>query len=538
MIRKILSVVGVLVGIFVSANVGLAASGLLTTDSSTDMITKLFDRANIRVFDADKEEIDNLSMERKPFENLYLFMYQNVKLYPRTAAIQVLAGKTVYSEEEIEDIVVYGDFTPILLYYREIGLAEEQDLVAREFYLLQTMYDDEFAFQIDNYSLSYETEAQEIFMNGDTTDSANIDLLFDLDIINYLLFGEFLTPVDRSGEEVTTASIDDVMLASEGDEAPSGPKVDSPDPLICQEDGDLRDALDAYEDYLATLPPAEGGTGGGTSGGSGGTTAGGSERTSTGPDTTSDRVIEERQNLDDFVRQISGTPGDWSRKGPPCNEVFCVKVNLVSEPVTAGGTAKEVEYEEEENCIACHVAYIAARMEETLGTGFVPGKVSMNVMEDGTCKEAGKKVDLDLNVYLVKKPIILDPGDDIEEQPANNVEELMDTLVAIGTIDFKGKSRDETDFENLAYFHGEQSLEDMYEDAEIRRETRKAEVKSAYDEFVEKSRGDSSLVFFEQMAAELFSLSTYLSGFQEALQATYLADDAPITGLVNTEYCR
>lgn len=526
-------------GVILMGSLGLAANAAVG-GASSDMVATLFNKAKVEDFGSKPEDLSDLSLSKNPFENLYLFMYRNVKLYPRQVAISELAKSTVYSEEEIEKIVVQGDFTPLYSYFNEEKQSITQELVGREYLSLQKQYADELNFQLENYTLSYDAIAKEIFMNGDTGDSANIDLLFDLDIIHYLLFGTFIEPVDRSGgekvqlasESTTLQRIDDVLLAS----------VDFP---ICNGDASLADSIKEFEDYIASLPshPASndviGSSNGNTQGSGNGSTSNfvsGNTVSATSSSGNPDRIIQERPGIEDFVKNLSGVKGDWSRE-IPCTEIFCITVEYVTPADDEANASKS--YQPEDNCVACHLSFILQRMEQTLSKSLVPGKIPMNAFEDGTCKEAGTKVNLDLNVYVVKKPILLDPDVGLEELPNKNVENLKKTLLSIGGLSLNEKKRSNNviDFEKLNYFHGNGTQADLLAETLVQQEIRANEISEAYAEFLNKSRGENSLILYEQLAAELYAFSNFFSTFQEQLQATYITDDAPLSKLTNKNYC-
>ena len=534
MMRKSL---GIVLGLILSASAGYAL------ETEGDLIDVLFDEAGVNQnFDSDPGAIEDLSLADDPFKDLYLFMYQNVVLYPREKAIEQAALRTGYTEDQMSLMILNGDFTPIFDSYEAEGLQPDLESVGKEYSFIQELFDDEFKFQVDNYSLSYEALAQELFMNGDTSDSANIDLIFDLDVIHYLLFGEYVIPVDRTEDsEVSLASEDffetndDIILSAEEDE----PVIVAP--LVCNEDESLRESLEDFEDYLESLPEDEAEI---LSGGitveeveeelaedDGATTVNEGRNPVEGPD------------LNDFLSTIEGSPGLWSR-GLPCDRegpvAFCSTLNLVTEEDDE--TQAEDEFEPEENCIACHTSYILERMEETLDQTLVPGKVSMNWMEDATCKEAGTQVNLDLQVYTVRKPIVLDPSDDLDESAAENIEDLSATLFALGQNPSSrlnpGKNKDEIDFENLAYFQCDGDQDECIEAAQERQQLREENVEAAYEEFLLKSQGDNSLALYEQLAAELAHFATYMDSFQTSLRETYLTANAPLTKMTNKSYCQ
>ena len=73
-------------GLMLSTGIGMAVS------SSEDIITQLFSDNDVSTtLSTDSSELAGLSNGEDPFKNLYLFMYQNVKLAPKEETLKVLA---------------------------------------------------------------------------------------------------------------------------------------------------------------------------------------------------------------------------------------------------------------------------------------------------------------------------------------------------------------------------------------------------------------------------------------------------------------
>ena len=85
-----------------------------------------------------------------------------------------------------------------------------QQSILNEYNVLVDKYQAELELQRDFRKLSYESIASEMFFNGDLGDSANIDILHDLDLAHYVLFGSTIDYPDRSGgEPVSLASVEE-----------------------------------------------------------------------------------------------------------------------------------------------------------------------------------------------------------------------------------------------------------------------------------------------------------------------------------------
>ncbi len=434
----------------------------------------------------------------------------------------------------------------------DVSEALTQQVLLDEYNFIMDAYTKELDLQRDNRKLAYESIANEMFLNNDLTDSANIDLLYDLDLAHYVLFGSFITYPDRSGgDDVDLASIEEAVedyLALQPNETEVVLSAeDTVSPYACFDDEALHAALDAFEE-----------------GGSGATGSAPEEEDTfeyPDPEAIAEEVsddptiqasaeetvegvnagLEEMQN---FLLQLNGKKGDWTRS-LPCGDVFCITVQLIDEnddPVVSG------DYGETDNCVACHVAYINEAMNATLDHSLVAGKVSKNWFEDATCKDAGNQVNLDINVYAVKKSIDLDPGDDIDEAPAKDIEDLKATLSQIGGLPQNGaaqtelgKTRADAECESLlnlnALAGSPQSLSEIQDQCQTISDQIQEEMASVYDQTQMEGLNENQATLYQQVAAELYKMALTFRTFQEQLQATYKGDNAPLPSLLAKKYC-
>lgn len=596
-------------GILFSASLGVLVSRYTLAFTTQETVTeRIFSEAGIsQVTDpTDPAVLEQLALSSDaPFQNLYLYMYSNVLDGPQKAAIKMLSSRTLdglqFNEDELMAITE-GDTTPILDKKEQKATdaqnpdtvqsqtdaqnaadAEFQQFLADNDFddsvteLLQSMYETQMRPQVaqasdatsadtqaallgtytdimdayqkeldlqrDNRKLAYQALASEMFLNNDLSDSANIDLLYDLDLAHYVMFGTYITYPDRSGDEaVDLASIpvaeDSVQLSSE--------TVDTVSPYACLDDTALHDALDAFD-----------------ADGSGATADAPSVSNISIPDASevAEEVVEDPANtktatqaaekvanslagLENFLTQISGTKGDWTRS-LPCGDVFCITVKLVDgedDPVTTGN------YTETDNCIACHIAYINKAMTQTTESSLVPSKVSKNWFEDATCKEAGNQINLDINVYAIKKSIDLDPGDDADSVPAKDIEDLKQTLIHLGAFPQKdapetivGKTPADVDCESLLSMNtlagSPQSLQEVQAQCQESADEVKAELTAVYDQSQVEGLNTNQATLYQQVSAELYKMAVTFRNFQEQLQATYKGDNAPLPELLKKDYC-
>jgi hypothetical protein len=600
----------VIAGIIVSAAMGMTVS-VYALGSQDKILETLFNSAEVKMSDTDEiNDFDKLvaGTDELPFNNLYLFMYKNVLEAPRKAAIKELAKWTTYSQGDLEEILLNGDIQPIIYHqeelmnsasqsteeeiaaaeadkeaatkectdlFSEMSLSETSKSILSEYcnkyvtptvvnesdastllsidaakdeylYLLEA-YQKEFDLQRENYKLSYEALVSEIFMNNDLSDSADIDLLSDLDLVHEILFRDPIVYPDRSnGDDLSLASEEE----NEGGTATTDEVVlteDTVSPYVCQNDSTLADAIGAFEESGGS---STNNTASGNSGADEVTSDSGDNGDDNADGGTGKTVVpkDSKGATDDFgdtLDALAGTKGDWTRS-LPCGDVFCITVDIVTQ---SEESATAADYKKADNCIACHLKYIKEVMDETLSHSLAPSKVPMNYFEDATCKNAGNFVDLDLNVYTVKRPIDLDPGDDIEDAPAKDVENFKNLLWNKGLLPLPGGSDTITN-ETLA--DGEcNAIISMYEVAGITPTTNEIndrcedaseliqkEESEAYDKFVFDASFSDQSVLYQQVSAELYAMLLTFENFKEDLEQSFLEDGSPLQNLATkTPYC-
>ncbi len=616
------------IGMMISLTGGMAVSqAMLAGDDNGDLLESIFEEAGVNFDDMrDTKELENLASTEVPFSNLYLFMLQNVNEGPTDDAIEEIANRYGYTEDEIESIVLRGSAKEIIekkqteaqeaeiaenaqqladaqvqadadmeeflasndfgenteeylrWYYEEYEAPPSQgeletrltsEFLLNEYNVLSDAFDAELAFQQENRRLGYEALASEMFFNNDLSDSANIDILYDLDLIHYLMFGDFITYPDRSGDEdVETASEEEepvLFKTPEQTDTVDLAEEEPVNPYVCYGDEDLANALTAYEeappDTSDALPEDEGSSNidynigdddeesapdvedSGDDDDDSSVDSGGGEAESNPYEVDLGSAFEK---LDDLLSSFEDfNKSNWTRN-LPCNDVYCIEVKFVSESDDA-----EVDtdrYEETENCIACHIQFIKERLEETMSKSLVPSKITMNWFEDATCKDAGKMINLDLNVYAIKKPIDLDPGDDTDDIANEDINEFKTKLFGIaglplpgGTKTTLGKTKAEQDCQSILNLHEtsktERAIDDLLNQCEEAADETAAEIQTAFEEFKMESYSQSTSELYGQVSQELYSMLLYFQTFQEGLQASYLTEDAPLANLLTKGYC-
>lgn len=615
-------------GILISASLGMLVSGYTLAFTTTESVTeRLFKEAGAgqHASASDPKELERMALAGDfPFQNLYLFMYQNVLDGPREAALKILSNQTIngmqFSEDELINITQKGDTTPILAKQEEASanaqdaetlrlqeaaqagadaafeqfladnsslpssaasairsayetrlrpqISDQEDVatqgvlnvVSTAYTSILEVYQKELDLQRDNRKLAYAALANEMFLNNDLSDSANIDLLYDLDLVHYILFDEYITYPDRSGgEAVELASLPMEPASLSKKILKNTPLNDVPDeavvlssetsdsnPYTCLDNTALSEALSVFE--------AEGSGATGAAPEDSGlvyfdveeivSEVSSDAATAAAASGAAEAVRQGVQEMEDFLVGISGNKGDWTRS-LPCGDVFCITVELVDgndDPVATGNLAPT------DNCVACHIAYINQAMTATTDHSLVPGKVSKNWFEDATCKEAGNRINLDFNVYAIKKSIDLDPGDDIDSAPQKNIDDLKNTLIHLGAFPSKGapgtvlgKKPEDLECEsllNLTQLTGSsQTVGDAQTQCEEAANQLQEELVAVYDQSQFEGMHGEQSTLYEQVAAELYKMALTFRNFQEQIQATYQGDSAPLPGLLAKPYC-
>ena len=112
-----------IVGVVLSGAVGLRLGQVsFAVDRSDDLMEQIFTIAGLQETDStDAKELNALaSKEDAEFQNLYLFMFQNVTKGPSEAALAELEKQLKekkrqdYTKEELRSIVVEGSLEPII----------------------------------------------------------------------------------------------------------------------------------------------------------------------------------------------------------------------------------------------------------------------------------------------------------------------------------------------------------------------------------------------------------------------------------------
>jgi len=378
-------------------------------------------------------------------KNLYLLVYKELKSGPADAAIANTAYYFGYTEDTTIDIID-GKLHEIVEFDASVAQYDvEHDLLTLQgaidkYNAIYDYYDQQLAIETMSSELSTQVKLQEMFANGDTSDSG-FDLIVDLQRIEYILFGganesgygtsgsggmDLGSDAGSSSEESDDS--EDVSDDDSGDgtaedgeaaaaEADSEIPVSSDEPIddktICFEDNDLNQAFsdfididDSPSDSSAKVKVSTGGDTGDTGGDTDGDTGDSGDSGGSG--------------MGDASALSAPPAGDWSR-ALPCDSFICLEINFIS-------GEDEPQYEETTNCIDCHFTYIAETLKEVTSHSLAPSKVPGNMMEDASCKEASVKIFPSIKVFAISSPILTPSNDNIIVDVSGTWESFMDAL--------------------------------------------------------------------------------------------------------------
>jgi hypothetical protein len=389
-------------------------------------------------------------------KDLYKSIYKTLKVQTDRTAIQKVANKYQYSETEM-GAILEGNIG--VLSRTQPESVKYQDLLD----LFDKMRED-FQKEFDNEQLKQtlflDSYPQEIFVNGDTSDSG-FDVVYDLEIIELLLFGDQeaggsssgasgdslfpIIPAGASGSsgdgsstgggfdsgtppssstdpESSDSSSPDAEEDTDSTDDPDADSTDeptesaAPDPYL-EEDGSLNPLACVADDGLqnvfreaAPLTPDDGddGDGDGDDGTGDDDSVDGSDGDGDGdsgdaPTAQKGDFVPPYMNRDDDGRpQVESDlapqeSSEWADAPNVCNDIFCLEIRFTNRP--------DAQYEETANCIQCHVQFIVETLRETTSQSLSPGKVSGNLMEPSSCKKSLFNSGVSLNFIPIAMPI-------------------------------------------------------------------------------------------------------------------------------------
>ncbi|MBU1019341.1 MAG: hypothetical protein ABII07_04755 [Patescibacteria group bacterium] len=476
---------------------------------------------------------------KKNGRHMYLMVYQNSKKGPIDAAIATTAERFDYKEDDMRDILS-GDIY-LITDYASMNIED----ASFEFLKIKNYYNNELTVEEMRSEFESTSLAQEIFVNGDTSDSG-FDLIVDLQTIEYILFHTSNTVGYGGGGGLGFGGGDDdggIPALEDPNQNESGGSgtggIYTPDIVFLgdpDQDGDIdnKDVCfedsklsNAFSDFLAENEDGnendeekdgEGGNGGG------------------------DGDLSGDDNID--FELDAPQPGDWGRPDP-CNEFFCLEINFVE-------ADDEPEYYETDNCIDCHFTFIVELLKETTSHDLGGGKVTGNMMEDATCKDDGLKVNPSIQVFPIASPVPTPPNDEIISVISEKSIEFIQQIYA----EYETKETLEDDPEELAEQAEEAEMSVADENAMIvaniqgdnlslveatdltislTEEAFRAR-EEAITEFSFENQLNDITSMYQALSYEMDQMNVYFSSIYDMILALYDGDDAPLPEIQSKEY--
>jgi hypothetical protein len=177
-------------------------------------------------------------------------------------------------------------------------------------------------------------------------------------------------------------------------------------------------------------------------------------------------------------------------------------------------------------------------MEETLSKPLSPSKVPMNIFEDATCKDAGSKINLDINVYTIKKPIFTPENDTTPDAASKGVEDLKEEITANRALttaeEANGLTAHDLDAGRILNTRAGDNQEEIINQILLADQAQIDKLQEIFDDFELNARGQTSQDFEDQILIELSTLKSYFEQFEDSLKATMI----PLESLaVDKKYC-
>lgn len=508
------------------------------------------------------------SSQKPEIENLYLNVYKLMDQAPSDAALQNTAAEYQYTQEEMCAILGGGLYFLTDTEDKTLSVTDLQEMRSE---ILKT-YERELEKAKLEQEMFMDSYSKEIFVNGDTADSS-FDVLYDLEVIEYLLFGESTYTTTGGGDLDYSSEEDADTDSTEAEESDSSDTPDSESttssssgstdtdsteeesesaedsPEAEEEESSVNPASCAAESALqATLSDALGSEDPDTESSGGEDESDGSEDPDSGEEgsdetrdagsatSTSDPDAED----DDLV--IASTPHDWTQPDL-CNDIFCLFVNFINED--------ETDYETSDNCIQCHVDYIVEALKDTTGKDLTPGKVSGNLLEPAVCKRSlVEKLTrpAGLSFIAIPMPIQTPPADDIvtglnfceknrdfldsEENYAfllsSIFKETCTEEAAASELSEEQNARLQEFGEDLnqeikaadTRTYGAASVQDLLGEAISAHEVNQRAVEAAFQNSYTEARFSDQATFYQLMDQEMSQMNDYFQLFQDLIVNT------------------
>ena len=542
------------------------------------------------IFEASYVTEDKKETSKKIGKDIYEKIYSSINVLPERSAFKNTAGRYGTTEANMF-LLINNNFSPIL--ERSPNLTQEQAL--KKMLEIQNQFQEERELLSLQADIKATVEPNEIFMNGDVADSG-FDLVNDLINIENLLFKK-IDPIDIGGEydeegkETAAKTSTGASPGSEKDATPfkglvsekskpgslgasvlplkkadgegvsaqprktdslaSAPQSNADG--VCLVENNLTRALTSFKQsqekdlrYKETLTEktSEAKEIVGMKKDAGKTSSGSSKAVpDLGPQEFEYRELP-KTSPENKVKPAEA--GKWLKewlKDLPCGDIFCLKINYVTKPVTA-------KYRDHDNCIACHIEKINERLKETINHSLVPAKATGNLLEPGVCKAATADLfgSVGLRLHAIAKPVLTPTNDDLiyGSSVATEWEKFVNTYKPLPFYE-KGAAAKKTPGSEKSF---DEAQKDEAPDKEIEKTASKAlnqtGPETAQSEVIKKIgdkleagarerakeigvadvaiKSDVDSGFYQAIVRELEQMNGYFEGFRNILESLHKKD--------------
>jgi len=307
-------------------------------------------------------------------KDLYEKIYKTVNLDAENSVKKSIANKYGLTESQIHGLVRGGDISVLINKNKQLSLEK----ISTQYQKIVQDFNDELEIADLKSSLEATIKPSEIFSDGDTSNS-DFDLIYDLNIIEILLFNE--TSANDFGKKFESPKINIQDKADEkiiqdlfGDDEKNNNTDsnhdkygDKTNPMECfAGDNNLQNALDNFEAKQDSENNQNAGT--------------------------------EDQNTVDSDNFPSANPDPWNKETLcPDGAPYCIEISF---------DMKEAKvYQKSENCTACHVQNINKALDKLLQKPLSPNKLTGNMLEVSKCKSSFTNLPANMKIITMAVPV-------------------------------------------------------------------------------------------------------------------------------------
>lgn len=307
-------------------------------------------------------------------KDLYEKIYKTVNLDAENITKKTIANKYGLTESQVHGLVRGGDISVLINKNKQLSLEK----VSAQYQKIVQDFNDELEMTTLKGDLEATVKPSEIFSDGDTSNS-DFDLIYDLNIIEILLFNEtsandFGKKFESPAVNITNKTDDEMMEDLFGDDEEND-DIDSNEdkyenntnPMACLSDNNnLQDAVDNFD-----------------------------EKQDSGNAEGSDTEEEIAVDSDNFP---AADPDPWDAETLcPDGAPYCLEISF---------DMKEAKvYQKSENCTACHVQNINKALDELLQKPLSPNKLTGNILEVSKCKSSFTNLPANMKIITMAVPM-------------------------------------------------------------------------------------------------------------------------------------